>query len=67
MEDSFYVVWQPETGAPRYRHDHPELAQAEARRLSGLNPGKKFYVLRAESVSYSNNVTTEKLSDALPF
>ncbi len=65
--DSFYVVWQPETGAPTFRHDYIETATREAKRLSAQHPGKKFFVMRAMSVSYSNNVTTENLLDVLPF
>lgn len=65
--ESFYVVWQPETGAPNYRHGYFEFAKNEAERLAAANPGKKFYVLRAQSVSFKNDITTVELEDALPF
>lgn len=65
--ESFYVVWQPETGAPTHRHERIELAKAEAERLARGNPSKRFYVLRACSVSFRNDITTVELEDVLPF
>ena len=68
-DQGFYVVWNPQGGSPRFRHDTSSSAQAEAERLAGQSPGQHFYVLAAVSVSCRNNITTLplRLPDALPF
>ena len=67
MSESFYVVWQPEHGAPRIRHESLLEATYEAERLASINPGKDFFVLHAVAVSRNVSVRTEKLFDPLPF
>lgn len=67
MTEAFYVVWQPEHGIPKVQHDSLEQAKAEAERLARLSPGKKFFVLRAMSVSRHVSVDTVDLFDPLPF
>ncbi len=43
----FYMVWTKQGRAPRKTHDTRDRAAAEAQRLAGANPGRKFIVLRA--------------------
>lgn len=66
-ESVFYVVWNPAAGNPRYQHDDEERALAEAERLAGANPGQRFYVMQAVSVSTHKTVATTRLSHQLPF
>ena len=56
MNRSFFLVWQPETGYTRYRHDDYQLAQLEAERLAAQNPGKEFLVLQAVGGAVSTNI-----------
>lgn len=44
---AFWFVWTKTGHVPRFAHDSFEAAQAEARRLALLRPGKKFIVLQA--------------------
>jgi len=43
----FWFVWTKKGRVPRNAHNNAESAEKEATRLAGLNPGKKFIVLRA--------------------
>lgn len=45
-EVPFWLVWSPQGVAPRFKHEDPQSAAAEARRLATINPGRQFYVLR---------------------
>lgn len=66
----FWVVWQPESGAPHRRHDSLESAQAEAERLAEATQTRSFYVMEAISVAKKISVVTTKLTDPseeLPF
>lgn len=67
--EKFWVVWQPESGAPTYRHDSLESAQREAERLAEASQTREFYVLEAMSVSKKVTVQTVDLRDPeiLPF
>lgn len=67
--DTFWVVWQPNTGNPTVRHASEMEAQREAHRLAEFNPGREFYVLQALTVSRKVSVVTERLDEsiALPF
>jgi len=67
--DKFWVVWQPESGAPHHRHESFHLAQDEAERLAIRNPRKTFFVLEAISKSSHITVVTTVLGqgDQLPF
>lgn len=67
QEEGFYVVWQPESGAPTKRHRYEHLAVQEAERLAAMNPGRKFYVLAASHVSQHVRVTTTRLEFPMPF
>ncbi len=46
--DSFYMIHGDSGGAPTKRHATRGLALAEAERLAVNNPGRRFFVLRAE-------------------
>jgi hypothetical protein len=68
--EKFWVVWQPESGAPTYRHDTYERALKEAERLAETVPGREFFVMEAMSVSRKVSVITTpltRLEDDLPF
>jgi hypothetical protein len=41
----FWLVWNEEGSAPRFKHPTQDAAQAEAARLASENPGSKFHVL----------------------
>lgn len=47
----FYLVWNPESFPPKFRHDTREAAHREAERLAQQNKGAEFFVLHAVSVS----------------
>lgn len=67
-EEVFWVVWNPEFGPPRYRHDNESAAKAEAERLAEQNLGQKFYVLRGVGLAHVEKPTTyKKLDDGIPF
>lgn len=66
-EDIFYVVWNPEHGIPRIRHQSRTAALAEAKRLAGDNPGQNFFVLVAQlRICREDPVTVVEL-DEIPF
>lgn len=50
MPSSFWMVWNPEGNAPRFKHDTIAAAVTEAERLARLNRGAEFYVLMAVEV-----------------
>jgi len=65
--ETFYLVWEPQNGYTKHRHDHRHQAELEAERLAALNPGKDFYVLQALTQSaIKKPVTTIELTD-LPY
>jgi hypothetical protein len=41
----FFLVWNEDGYMPRHKHETKELAEAEAARLAGDNPGSEFHVL----------------------
>lgn len=56
MNQPFFLVWNPQSGYTKYRHETEEAAAEEARRLAVLHPGKEFIVLRpVESVKFSKS------------
>lgn len=66
--EPFWLVWQPETGAPTHRHPHENEARAEAARLARNNPGKAFFVLRVMAAYQKTDVAvTEFPLDDIPF
>ncbi len=58
--EKFWIVWQPESGSPTYRHDSLEAATKEAERLAEATRTREFFVL--EAVSVSKKVTVQTLS-----
>lgn len=46
---SKYYVWSPNAGAPNKAHSSLEEAEKEAKRLTKLNTGYTFYVLKTVS------------------
>lgn len=62
----FYVVWNPDGRNPQVRHATREAAENEARRLAALNPSDSFYVMKAESVSKCDIVSTKVLESPRP-
>jgi hypothetical protein len=67
--EKFWVVWQPQSGPPNYRHESIESATREAERLAEVSQTREFYVLEAVSVSKKVTVQTTTLRDSeiLPF
>lgn len=63
-ETIFYVVWNPNGGSPRVRHQCEESAKQEALRLAEQNPGQEFIVLA--SVGTARKVTAEFRSHCHP-
>lgn len=68
-ETTFYMVWNPQGRNPTCRHGTASDATKEAERLAANNPGQKFFVLHAISVSEIVKVVTTTLDDRdlIPF
>lgn len=49
------------------RHSTRELARNEAKRLGGLNPGVKFFVLRSEGHAVKMDPVAWEDHDVIPF
>ena len=67
--DTFYVVWNPAHGLPRYRHASHDEAAAEAKRLAALHVGE-FFVLKAQAVAKRTEPVTLTVlngADEIPF
>lgn len=47
--NSFWLVWRPGGSNPSFRHPTEVAAVREAERLSALNPGSEFFVLKMTS------------------
>lgn len=43
----FFLVWNPERGAPTIKQPSYSVAEAEAKRLARMTPGESFFVLAA--------------------
>lgn len=65
--DVFWVVWNEGGGPPTHRHKYRPDAEREAQRLAIVNPGKRFYVLMAESFVERNDVRRVILEHPNPF
>lgn len=55
-ESAFWIVWNPEGGNPKHRHDARGQALREAERLARANPGQQFYVMRADEMFAVNDM-----------
>lgn len=57
MDDQqFWMVWNPNDRAPRFKHANSCLAVQEAERLATLNPGQQFFVLKATHMRVTDNM-----------
>jgi hypothetical protein len=68
-EPPFWLVWNEDGDAPRMKQRTPDAAEAEARRLALLHPGKAFVVL-APTARYTHVALQEERFDAnlyIPF
>jgi hypothetical protein len=76
--EKFWMVWNPERSAPRFRHQSKGDACAEAARLSRRAPGEMFFVLAAvdavtsplsapQSVKLVKPRPSRDLDDEIPF
>lgn len=61
--EAFWVVWAPDFGPPRVKHELECRAENEAKRLARQSPGHSFYVLKAMSCTVKDDVRTERLED----
>lgn len=73
-EDCFYMIWNPNKKSPswdttpRQRHLTEAAAIGEAERLAESNPGQKFYVMCALSVTVVDRpAITRPLRQPMPF
>lgn len=55
------------TGVPTVRHSTIDKARAEAKRLAGLNPGVKFYVLASLGHMVKCDPVLWEQHDEIPF
>ncbi|WP_322997456.1 hypothetical protein [Castellaniella sp.] len=68
MNETFYVVWNPQAGPPTHRHETYAAALAEARRLARANAGQEFIVLAAKaSARVSDPVQVVEFMPEVPF
>ncbi|MBH2008328.1 MAG: hypothetical protein I8H71_01375 [Xanthomonadaceae bacterium] len=65
-QDTFYMVWSPQGGAPTHKHAALFGAVHEAERLARNNAGKEFYILQAIEGRVVNDMQRVKL-DLTPF
>lgn len=60
----FWMVWNPQGGAPKVRHATELLALAEAKRLAGSSPRDEFIVLRSVATAMCPTVVLTRHTDA---
>lgn len=53
-EKKFWIVWNPQVGVPTRKHSTRESAEAEAERLSSIQPFDHFIVLEAVSLHHAS-------------
>lgn len=66
-EQTFWLVWNPEGGAPTVKHFNEEKAVKEAQRLARLKPGREFFVLFAQTKYVKADVQCIRLEPEMPF
>lgn len=69
-EPPFYLVWNEDGFAPRFKHSSVTAAENEAERLATANPGQVFYVLIPSCRAVERRVTFERfdvLAPEIPF
>jgi hypothetical protein len=52
----FYFVWAPDGQRPKRRHASAEAAHAEAARLRGIAPERRFHVFEAHRIDIDGTV-----------
>ncbi len=68
MSNEFWMVYNPQGGAPTYQHSSFQQAKAEAERLARMNPGQSFYVLQACGMARKVDVEWVNINiDNVPF
>lgn len=66
--DVFWLVWDPQGGAPTYQHPTFPQARSEAERLARMNPGRTFFVLASCGKAKKTDVEwTDINTDGIPF
>lgn len=66
--DTFWLVWDPQGGAPTHQHPTLQLARGEAERLARMNPGRTFYVLGSCGKTKKTDVEWTDINvDNIPF
>jgi len=65
---AFWLVWNPQGGAPKKDHGTKASAEREAERLARLNRGQRFIVLQSIGERVVDDVQViEHVGDELPF
>lgn len=67
QQDTFWMVYSPQGGAPTRQHGSPDSAAREAERLARANPGREFYVLQAIEGRCVNDMQRVQLTTPIPF
>jgi hypothetical protein len=63
----FWMVWNPFSRAPTYKHYSEQAARDEAERLAKLNPADRFYVLASVAMVETRPLVWVETGDGLPF
>lgn len=67
ITETLYLVWNPNTGYPKFRHSSRESAIQEAKRLAGNHPGQPFYVLEAIGCAVMQEPVQWLEAEEIPF
>lgn len=70
MHDTFFMVLSDQSNVTNVRHANLDVARKEARRLAGLNPGVKFFVLASLGHMVKEDPVTwqrHEMDDGIPF
>lgn len=59
-EPPFWLVWCENGGTPTVRHESPDAAEREARRLAAAHPGKSFLVLAPVARCTKQDIVVER-------
>lgn len=66
----FWMVWRESSPTTRYRHPTKIQAVQECERLARMNPGERFFVLKATVGMVAQSPKVERLElieDEVPF
>lgn len=61
--DTYWLVWNPLAGPPRFKHENEEGARREAARLASEHKGSEFIVLRTVASYQDNGVQITEHTD----